>query len=85
MEFSLGHAGADDIKPELSNRISNAEQLVSPLKCGCSTRIKTVNSSRAQTHTYCFADGKVAEIWANTDIFSLVQQLGLIPAPGQAG
>ncbi len=36
------------------------------------------------THTYRFADGKVAEIWANTDIFSLVQQLGLIPAPGQA-
>jgi steroid delta-isomerase-like uncharacterized protein len=35
------------------------------------------------THTYRFADGKVAEIWANSDIFSLVQQLGLIPAPGQ--
>ncbi len=36
------------------------------------------------THTYRFADGKVAEIWANMDIFSFVQQLGLIPTPAQA-
>jgi steroid delta-isomerase-like uncharacterized protein len=36
------------------------------------------------TMTFLFADGKVAEIWVNYDILSLVQQLGLVPAPGQA-
>lgn len=35
------------------------------------------------TVTYRLVDGKVAEIWANSDALSLVQQLGLIPAPGQ--
>jgi hypothetical protein len=34
------------------------------------------------TQTYRFAEGKVAEIWANNDVFSLVQQLGLIPSMG---
>ena len=29
-------------------------------------------------------DGKSAELWTNTDALGLVQQLGLIPAPGQA-
>jgi steroid delta-isomerase-like uncharacterized protein len=29
-------------------------------------------------------DGKSAELWSNTDALGLVQQLGLIPAPGQA-
>jgi steroid delta-isomerase-like uncharacterized protein len=29
-------------------------------------------------------DGKSAEVWQNTDALGLVQQLGLIPAPGQA-
>ena len=36
------------------------------------------------TQTYRYVDGKVAEIWQNADILSFVQQLGLIPAPGQA-
>ena len=35
------------------------------------------------TQTYRYVDGKVAEIWVNNDIFSFVQQLGLIPTPGQ--
>ena len=30
-------------------------------------------------------DGKSAELWINTDALGLVQQLGLIPAPGQPG
>ena len=29
-------------------------------------------------------DGKSAELWSNTDALGLVQQLGLMPAPGQA-
>jgi steroid delta-isomerase-like uncharacterized protein len=29
-------------------------------------------------------EGKIAEGWTNTDALGLVQQLGLIPAPGQA-
>jgi predicted ester cyclase len=29
------------------------------------------------------ADGKVAEEWAENDIFGMLQQLGVIPAPGQ--
>lgn len=36
------------------------------------------------TQTYRYVDGKVAELWVNNDIFSFVQQLGLIPSPGQA-
>ncbi len=36
------------------------------------------------TTTYRFADGKVAEMWQNADTLSLLQQLGVIPAPGQA-
>ena len=31
-----------------------------------------------------FRDGKSAELWQNTDALGLVQQLGLIPTPGQA-
>jgi len=38
----------------------------------------------AGTNTYRFADGKVAEMWQNADTLSLLQQLGVIPAPGQA-
>jgi predicted ester cyclase len=30
------------------------------------------------------ADGKVAEEWAENDIFGLLQQLGALPTPGQA-
>jgi steroid delta-isomerase-like uncharacterized protein len=36
------------------------------------------------TSTYRFADGKIAEMWQNADTLSLLQQLGVIPAPGQA-
>ena len=32
----------------------------------------------------CMHDGKTAETWINTDTLGMVQQLGLIPAPGQA-
>jgi steroid delta-isomerase-like uncharacterized protein len=30
------------------------------------------------------ADGKIVEQWGNPDLFSLMQQLGAVPAPGQA-
>lgn len=33
------------------------------------------------TSTYRFADGKVAEMWQSADTHSLLQQLGVIPAP----
>ena len=36
------------------------------------------------TNTYRVASGKIAEMWQNADILSLLQQLGVIPAPGQA-
>ena len=32
-----------------------------------------------------FLDGKVVEGWENADVLSLVQQLGVVPAPGQPG
>ena len=32
-----------------------------------------------------FANGKGAEVWANTDVLGLMQQLGVVPAPGQSG
>jgi len=31
------------------------------------------------------ADGKIVEHWGQPDIFGLLQQLGLIPPPGQGG
>ncbi len=31
------------------------------------------------------AGGKIAENWANMDMLGFMQQLGLVPAPGQAG
>ena len=33
---------------------------------------------------YRFDDGKIAEGWENADILGLLQQLGAVPAPGQA-
>ena len=35
-------------------------------------------------HWFRLADGKVAELWAVRDDLSRLQQLGLIPAPGQS-
>ena len=32
-----------------------------------------------------FAGGKIAEHWAQFDMLGMLQQLGVIPAPGQAG
>jgi steroid delta-isomerase-like uncharacterized protein len=32
-----------------------------------------------------FAGGKIAEHWAEFDMLGMMQQLGVIPAPGQAG
>jgi steroid delta-isomerase-like uncharacterized protein len=34
---------------------------------------------------YRVADGKVAEIWVQSDTLGLLQQLGALPAPGQPG
>jgi steroid delta-isomerase-like uncharacterized protein len=34
---------------------------------------------------YRIADGKVAEIWVQSDVLGLLQQIGAIPTPGQAG
>ena len=31
-----------------------------------------------------FANGKAVEQWANSDDLGLLQQLGVVPAPGQA-
>ena len=33
---------------------------------------------------YRFDDGKIVEGWENADISGLLQQLGVVPAPGQA-
>lgn len=32
-----------------------------------------------------FVDGKWTEDWANIDMLGMLQQIGAIPAPGQAG
>ena len=34
---------------------------------------------------YRFADGKIVEAWWSKDMFSLMQQLGVIPPPGKGG
>ena len=34
---------------------------------------------------YRVADGKLAEIWVQSDTLGLLQQIGVIPTPGQAG
>jgi predicted ester cyclase len=44
---------------------------------------KTV--SWTEMHISRLADGKLVEHWANSDQLGLLQQLGVIPAPGQAG
>lgn len=36
------------------------------------------------TITYRFANDKVAEMWQNADVFSLLQQIGLIPTPSRS-
>jgi predicted ester cyclase len=35
------------------------------------------------TIIYRIADGKVAQHWMNADMLGLMQQLGVVPAPGQ--
>ncbi len=35
-------------------------------------------------HVYRFADGKVAEAWANRDDLGVMRQLGLLPEPARA-
>lgn len=37
-----------------------------------------------EMHIVRFANGKVVEHWANVDQIGMMQQLGLIPAPGQS-
>jgi len=32
-----------------------------------------------------FAEGKIVEYWGQTDMMGMMQQLGVIPAPGQSG
>lgn len=32
---------------------------------------------------YRFAGGKIVEVWSQIDLLSLLQQLGVVPAPGQ--
>lgn len=41
---------------------------------------KTVNMTGAAI--YRFADGKITEVWLKTDRMTMLQQLGLMPAPG---
>jgi len=37
----------------------------------------------SEMHMGCFKDGKLVEHWAVIDNLGLMQQLGLVPAPGQ--
>jgi hypothetical protein len=37
------------------------------------------------TDIYRIADGKIAEQWVEGDLLGLLQQLGILPTPGQAG
>ena len=32
-----------------------------------------------------FADGKIVEFWGLADMLGMMQQIGVVPAPGQAG
>jgi predicted ester cyclase len=36
------------------------------------------------TGIFCVVDGKVTDNWVNFDMLSLLQQLGVVPAPGQS-
>ena len=38
-----------------------------------------------ETHIIRFANGKIVEHWGNQDDLGMLQQLGLIPEPAQAG
>jgi steroid delta-isomerase-like uncharacterized protein len=37
------------------------------------------------TITFRIADGKIREAWYNMDAWGLMQQLGVVPTPGQSG
>ena len=37
------------------------------------------------TATFRIADGKIREAWLNRDQWGLMQQLGVVPTPGQSG
>jgi steroid delta-isomerase-like uncharacterized protein len=37
------------------------------------------------TVTFRIADGKICEAWQNRDQWGLMQQLGVVPTPGQSG
>ena len=39
----------------------------------------------SEIHISRFEDGKIVEHWAEVDQMSMLQQLGVIPAPGQRG
>ena len=40
--------------------------------------------ARTGTAIYRVADGKLAEAWVNEDVLGMLQQLGVIPAPGSS-
>jgi steroid delta-isomerase-like uncharacterized protein len=37
------------------------------------------------TVTFRIGDGKISETWENRDLWGLMQQLGVVPTPGQSG
>ena len=45
----------------------------------------STKENKAKVRQIIFAKGKVEEDWINFDALGLLQQLGVVPAPGQTG
>jgi steroid delta-isomerase-like uncharacterized protein len=69
-------AEGDSLAVRVTYRGTHTGPLMNIPPTGKSVTISGINVFR-------FADGKAAEQWANVDDLGMLQQLGVIPAPGQ--
>jgi len=88
---TMFRTGFPDIKVTVEDLVAEGEKVVARWTWrgtnqgdfqGMPPTGKQVNGSGISIHR--FADGKIAEAWVNFDALGMLQQLGVIPAPGQA-
>ncbi len=89
--FSLFLAAFPDLRIDLADVIGEENQVAVRMTLhgthnGVFFGIAPTSKRVAVTgiHIYRIADGTIVEHWANNDDLGLLQQLGVIPPPGQA-
>ena len=75
---SVGLAAPDLVAAQWIMRGTNSGSLMGMPPSGRSIAVTGISIER-------IASGKIAETWVNFDALGMMQQLGVIPAPGQAG